>query len=86
MVIEYEVTDILKSQKEVIDTQKDIIFTMGEIGETRSKETGFHVKRVAEYSKLLALLHGINDEKAAILKMASPMHDIGKGWNSRLIF
>ena len=78
MVIEYEVTDILKAQQEVIDTQKDIIFTMGEIGETRSKETGFHVKRVAEYSKLLALLHGINDEKADILKMASPMHDIGK--------
>ena len=78
MVIEYEVTDILKAQQEVIDTQKDIIFTMGEIGETRSKETGFHVKRVAEYSKLLALLYGINDDKANILKMASPMHDIGK--------
>ena len=78
MVIEYEVTDILKAQQEVIDTQKDIIFTMGEIGETRSKETGFHVKRVAEYSKLLALLYGINDDKADILKMASPMHDIGK--------
>jgi PAS domain S-box-containing protein len=78
MVIEYEVTDILKAKQEVIDTQKDIIFTMGEIGETRSKETGFHVKRVAEYSKLLSLLCGINDDKADILKMASPMHDIGK--------
>ena len=78
MVIEYEVTDILKAKQEVIDTQKDIIFTMGEIGETRSRETGFHVKRVAEYSKLLALLHGMNDDKANILKMASPMHDIGK--------
>lgn len=31
MVIEYEITDILKAQQEVIDTQKDIIFTMGEI-------------------------------------------------------
>ena len=32
---------------------------MGEIAETRSKETGNHVKRVAEYSKLLALKLGL---------------------------
>jgi response regulator RpfG family c-di-GMP phosphodiesterase len=37
------------------NTQKEIIYTMGEIAETRSKETGNHVKRVAEYSYLLAI-------------------------------
>lgn len=51
---------------------------MGEVGETRSKETGNHVKRVAEYSKLLATLYGMDDREAEILRMASPMHDIGK--------
>ncbi len=65
-------------QSEILDTQKDVIFTMGAIGETRSKETGQHVKRVAEYSKLLYLLIGASDEEAELLKMASPMHDIGK--------
>jgi response regulator RpfG family c-di-GMP phosphodiesterase len=64
--------------KEIEDTQKEIIFTMGAIGESRSKETGNHVKRVAEYSKLLALHYGLPDHEAEMLKQASPMHDIGK--------
>ena len=64
--------------KEIEDTQKEIVFTMGAIGESRSKETGNHVKRVAEYSKILALGMGMSEREANLLKEASPMHDIGK--------
>ncbi len=64
--------------KEIEETQKEVVFTMGAIGESRSKETGNHVKRVAEYSKLLALHYGLDKEEAELLKQASPMHDIGK--------
>ena len=60
------------------ETQREVIYTMGEIGETRSKETGNHVKRVANYSKELALLCGLSQKEADLLHMASPMHDIGK--------
>ena len=51
---------------------------MGAIGESRSKETGNHVKRVAKYSKLLALYYGLNEKDAEMIHQASPMHDIGK--------
>jgi len=64
--------------KEIEDTQREVVFTMGAIGETRSKETGNHVKRVAAYSKLLALYYGLPEKEAEMLKQASPMHDIGK--------
>jgi len=64
--------------EEIEQTQKEIIFTMGEIGESRSKETGNHVKRVAEYSKVLALKYGLSPSESELIKMASPMHDIGK--------
>ena len=74
----YNVTEIIKIHEELEDTQKDIIYRMGEIGESRSQETGNHVKRVAEYSKLLALLAGVSEEEANFLYAASPMHDIGK--------
>lgn len=73
-----DVTKQIHLNKEIIATQKEVISTMGAIGETRSKETGDHVKRVAEYSKLLALKHGLPLKEAEELKMASPMHDIGK--------
>lgn len=63
---------------EIEETQKEIIFTMGEMAEGRSKETGNHVKRVAEYSKLLACKYGLSEEEAELLRIASPMHDIGK--------
>ncbi|MFY9074679.1 HD domain-containing protein [Malaciobacter mytili] len=69
---------IKKLNKEIEDTQKEVVFTMGAIGESRSKETGNHVKRVAEYSKLLALYSGLSLKEAELLKQASPMHDIGK--------
>jgi HD-GYP domain-containing protein (c-di-GMP phosphodiesterase class II) len=63
---------------EIEETQKEIIFVMGEVGESRSKETGYHVKRVAEYSRILALGYGLSAEEAELIKTASPMHDIGK--------
>lgn len=69
---------IAELNEEIINTQREIIYTMGEIAETRSKETGNHVKRVAQYSKILALKMGLNEEEAELLKQASPMHDIGK--------
>jgi PAS domain S-box-containing protein len=74
----YNVTEIIKIHEELEATQKDIIYRMGEIGESRSQETGNHVKRVAEYSKLLALLADVSEEEANFLYAASPMHDIGK--------
>lgn len=76
--IMYDITEIVKLNEEIIHTQKEVVLTMGAIGETRSKETGQHVKRVAEYSYLLAKLVGLSEEEAFLLKQASPMHDIGK--------
>jgi len=76
--IEKNITEIEDLYIEIENTQKEIIFTMGAAGELRSKETGQHVKRVAEYSKLLALLFGLKSDDAELIKLASPMHDIGK--------
>ena len=83
-IIEYffcirtDITELTKLTDEIIATQKDVISTMGEIGESRSKETGLHVKRVAEYSRLLAQLYGLPQNECELIYNASPMHDIGK--------
>ncbi|MBM6616590.1 HD domain-containing phosphohydrolase [Bacillus suaedaesalsae] len=58
--------------------QKEIIYTLGEITETRSKETGNHVRRVAMYTHKLAHLLGLGEEAVEKIKLASPLHDIGK--------
>ncbi len=77
-MIEQGLKEISELNVEIEDTQKEVVFTMGSIGESRSKETGNHVKRVAQYSKILALAYGLPEEEAELLKTASPMHDIGK--------
>lgn len=78
LMIKNDVTDLIELQDEIVSTQKEVIETVGMIGETRSKETGEHVKRVAEYSYLLARLYGLKEEESLLIKRASPMHDIGK--------
>ncbi len=78
MAIRHDLTEIFKLHKEIEETQKEVVYKMGEIGESRSKETGNHVKRVASYSKVLAQLYGLSEHESEILFTASPMHDIGK--------
>lgn len=60
------------------DTNKEIIYKLGEVIEVRSKETGNHVYRVANYSKIIGLKLGMNESESETLKLASILHDIGK--------
>lgn len=76
--IDSAVEEIEKLDQEIIATQREVIFTMGAIGESRSKETGNHVRRVAEYSRLLAEKLNLSEREVIMIKEASPMHDIGK--------
>ena len=70
--------DNIYLSKEIIDTQKEVIETLGEVIETRSKETANHIRRVSELSYLLAMKAGIDEKEAQLLRLASPMHDVGK--------
>lgn len=78
MAIYSDITEVVNLNKEIEDTQKEIIQKMGVIGESRSKETGEHVKRVAEISAIIAREIGLDANRVELIKSASPMHDIGK--------
>lgn len=78
MSIYNEVTEIIELHQEIENTQKELIYRMGEVAESRSKETGNHIKRVAFYSKLLAEKYGLAEDECELIFTASPMHDIGK--------
>jgi len=64
--------------KDNLDTQKEIIYKLGAVTEARSQETGNHIRRVAHYSRLIAMKYGTTEEEADILKIASTLHDVGK--------
>lgn len=63
---------------EIEETQKEILYTLGEVTEARSEETGSHVKRVSKYCELLAEEYGLSKRDTMLLTHATPIHDIGK--------
>lgn len=70
--------DNLLLHQEVERSQREMIYTLGEVTETRSVETSHHVKRVSEYVFLLARFHGLTEEDADLIRVASALHDVGK--------
>lgn len=76
--ISYDVTELFDLNEEIWQTQHEMLSLLGEVGETRSEETGNHVRRVAKYARLLGQFRGLDDEEITLLYRASPMHDIGK--------
>jgi len=69
----------IRLAKEIEEGQKELIFTLTELMEHTSDETGKHIKRVAEYTRLLAHYHPtLSETDEKLVYFASPMHDIGK--------
>lgn len=64
--------------KEIDKTQKELIYSLSEIAEFRSKETGHHVKRVGEITNILGKKIGLPDEILKNISLAASMHDLGK--------
>lgn len=65
-------------REDIEGTQRDMVYMLGEAIETRSRETGQHVRRVAEYCQLIARGLGLSERDAEILRIAAPLHDFGK--------
>lgn len=64
--------------RELNETQVEVIQTLSAVAESRCGETGAHIKRVAEYSRLLAQLVGLPEKEVYLIKNAAPLHDVGK--------
>ncbi len=69
---------IMKLQKQGLQDQKNMIHMLGDAIETRSGETGNHVKRVAKISAKLGMYAGLTETEQVIIENISPMHDVGK--------
>jgi putative two-component system response regulator len=64
--------------RELDETRIQIVRRLGRAAEYRDNETGTHVIRMSEVSRLLALAAGLPESQAELLLNAAPMHDIGK--------
>jgi putative nucleotidyltransferase with HDIG domain len=64
--------------KDLLESQLEMIWLLAGAAETRSRETANHVKRVGLMSEMLARAYGLDGKAAESLRLAAPLHDIGK--------
>ena len=68
----------LHLNSELLASQRDMIHLLAGAAETRSYETGNHVKRVGMIAEFLGQLYGLDEITTTMLRLAAPLHDIGK--------
>jgi len=67
-----------KSRKRTESRERAMISTLGQVAEGRSRESVNHMLRVGAMSCNLAKLAGLPDQEAELLRLAAPLHDLGK--------
>jgi response regulator RpfG family c-di-GMP phosphodiesterase len=68
----------LHLNRELLDSQLEMVHLLAGAAETRSYETANHVKRVGAIAELLGQFYGLDERTTSDLRLASPLHDIGK--------
>ena len=69
---------IQEALTELIVQQDSISENFATILSNKSGESGYHVKRVSEYSAILAEELGFNESEVHDIRIASMLHDVGK--------
>ncbi|MEG2814416.1 MAG: HD domain-containing protein, partial [Oscillospiraceae bacterium] len=67
-----------KLNGDMFKNQVELVHAFAEISESKSKQTGQHVKRVSEYMRILGDFYGYGKHDCDNLSIASMMHDVGK--------
>lgn len=69
---------VLERTAELTETRLEILHRLGIAGEYRDNETGRHVVRVCNYSRLIGLEYGLPENEAELLYNVAALHDVGK--------
>ncbi len=72
------IRSLIQKNEQLLSEQEGIITSLSQMIESQSKETGMHVKRVSEYTKILCRGLGYEEEVVWKVGLASMMHDVGK--------
>ena len=67
-----------EATREIREREKETLLRLARAGEFRDEETGYHLIRMARYSRLIANAIGMERDEAETIELAAPLHDIGK--------
>ena len=72
------IRDLVRKNNELVSNEQMLIESLTKVIELQSKETGGHVRRVSEYTKILCTAWGMSPEMVWMVSTAAMMHDVGK--------
>lgn len=72
------VARLSRSELELKRAHEETIRRLADAAEFRDAETGRHTERMSRYCELLARRLGLDEERCDLIRVASPLHDIGK--------
>lgn len=70
--------EIKKATADLRAREKEMVIRLSKAAEHRDPETGQHLLRMANYSRLIARELGLSEAEQELILEAAPMHDIGK--------
>ena len=60
------------------DAYAEAVDCLATAAEFKDPETGNHIRRIGEYAKLVAAELGRSKERQRVIRLAAPLHDVGK--------
>lgn len=72
------VAQLTQIQHDLRASQEETIYRLSRAAEFRDDETGQHLQRMSWYCHLIGSKIGLDDRTCELLRIASPMHDVGK--------
>lgn len=72
------IKELERSEDQLALSQEETIIRLSIAVESRDAETGSHIERMGRYCALLAHKLGWSSDECDLLRVASPLHDVGK--------
>jgi response regulator RpfG family c-di-GMP phosphodiesterase len=76
--LELATLQVKQSELDLRASHEQTIRRLSRAIEARNRETGWHVERMSRYAALIAHRVGLDAERCELIRIAAPLHDIGK--------
>jgi putative two-component system response regulator len=76
--LRHAIDSLERTEKELRLSREETIQRLAIAAEYRDGATAQHIQRMSQYCSLLARRYGLDSNRCELIRIASPMHDIGK--------
>jgi PAS domain S-box-containing protein len=73
-----DVSDRVRAEEKAREAELEVLERLAAAGEARDDDTGQHTRRVGELAARIAQALGLSADEVDLIRLAAPLHDVGK--------